>query len=155
MTPEERLKRLGLELPPATAPIANFLPWRRVGQMLYLSGQGPRDTAGGFRVGTVGRDCTVDRAYDDARQVALQMLATMRQALGLLDHVEAIVKIFGMVNATPDFTDHPKVLNGCSDLLVEVMGERGRHARSAVGMGSLPHRMTVEIEAIVQVAAGH
>lgn len=155
MTPEQRLKELGLELPAAPAPIANFLPWRRVGQLLYLSGQGPRDAAGNISMGRLGRDCTVDRGYEDARRVGLQILATIRQAIGSLDHVESIVKLLGMVNAEPDFAEHPQVINGCSDLIVDVLGERGRHARSAVGMGSLPSGMTVEVEAIIQVAEWH
>ena len=130
MTPEERVRELKLELPAPPAPIGNFLPWRRVGQLLYLSGQGPRNPDGKVSVGRLGKDCS-------------------------LDHVEAVVKLLGMVNAEPDFKDHPKVINGCSDVLVEVLGERGRHARSAVGMGSLPNGMTVEVEAIIQIADGH
>ena len=155
MTAEARLTELKLELPKIPAPIGNFLPYRRVGQLLYLSGQGPRNAAGEISVGRVGKDCSVEHAYADARQIGLQMLATIRQATGSLDHVEAIVKLLGMVNAEPDFGEHPKVINGCSDLLVEVFGERGKHARSAVGMGSLPNRMTVEIEAIIQIKDGH
>ena len=145
MTPEERLLELGIQLPTPPAPIANFLPWRRVGQLLYLSGQGPRDANGKISVGRLGRDCSVER----------QLLATIRVAVGSLNHVEAVVKLLGMVNAEPDFGEHPKVINGCSDVLVEVLGERGKHARSAVGMGSLPNGMTVEVEAIIQIAEGH
>jgi enamine deaminase RidA (YjgF/YER057c/UK114 family) len=155
MKTEERIASLGLLLPAVPAPIANFVSWRRAGQLLYLSGQGPRDAEGKLSVGRLGRDCTVERGYADARTVGLQILATIQAALGTLDHVEAIVKLLGMVNAEPEFADHPKVINGCSDLLVEVLGERGKHARSAVGMGSLPGGMTVEIEAIVLVAEGH
>ena len=154
MSAEARLKELKIELPKIPAPIGNFLPYRRVGQLLYLSGQGPRNTAGEISVGRLGKDCTVERAYSDARQIGLQMLATIRQAIGSLDHVEAIVKLLGMVNAEPEFGEHPKVINGCSDLLVEVFGDQGKHARSAVGMGSLPNRMTVEIEAIIQIKDG-
>jgi enamine deaminase RidA (YjgF/YER057c/UK114 family) len=155
MSAEARLKDLKIELPNIPAPIGNFLPYRRVGQLLYLSGQGPRNAAGEISVGRLGKDCTVERAYSDARQIGLQMLATIRQAIGSLDHVEAIVKLLGMVNAEPEFGEHPKVINGCSDLLVEVFGDQGKHARSAVGMGSLPNRMTVEIEAIIQIKAGY
>lgn len=155
MSAEARLIELKIDLPKIPAPIGNFLPYRRVGQLLYLSGQGPRNAAGEISVGRVGKDCSVERSYSDARQIGLQMLATIRQATGSLDHVEAIVKLLGMVNAEPDFGEHPKVINGCSDLLVEVFGERGKHARSAVGMGSLPNRMTVEIEAIIQIKDGH
>ena len=155
MSAEARLIELKIDLPKIPAPIGNFLPYRRVGQLLYLSGQGPRNAAGEISIGRVGKDCSVERAYSDARQIGLQMLATIRQATGSLDHVEAIVKLLGMVNAEPDFGEHPKVINGCSDLLVEIFGERGKHARSAVGMGSLPNRMTVEIEAIIQIKDGH
>jgi len=155
MSAEARLKELKIELPKIPAPIGNFLPYRRVGQLLYLSGQGPRNAAGEISVGRLGKDCTVERAYSDARQIGLQMLATIRQAIDSLDHVEAIVKLLGMVNAEPEFGEHPKVINGCSDLLVEVFGDQGKHARSAVGMGSLPNRMTVEIEAIIQIKAGY
>ncbi|ROM53773.1 RidA family protein [Pseudomonas rhodesiae] len=152
MAPEEKLKYLGLELPQVPAPIGNFLPWRRVGNLLYLSGQGPRDEFGAIKIGKVGKDCSVDNAYDDARRVGLQILASIRQALGSLDRVEAVVKLFGMVNAVSTFTEHPKVINGCSDLFIEVLGKKGCHARSAVGMDSLPNGMTVEIEAIIQVS---
>ena len=155
MTPEERLVELGIQLPTPPAPIANVLPGRRVGQLLYLSGQGPRDANGKVSIGRLGRDCSVERAYADARSVGLQLLATIRVAVGSLNHVEAVVKLLGMVNAEPDFGEHPKVINGCSDVLVEVLGERGKHARSAVGMGSLPNGMTVEVEAIIQIAEGH
>lgn len=155
MNTEERIASLGLRLPAVPSPIANFVSWRRAGQLLYLSGQGPRDAAGKLSVGRLGRDCTVERGYEDARTVGLQILSTIQAAIGSLDHVEAVIKLLGMVNAEPEFGDHPKVINGCSDLLVEVLGERGKHARSAVGMGSLPGGMTVEIEAIVLVAEGH
>jgi enamine deaminase RidA (YjgF/YER057c/UK114 family) len=154
-TPEQRLQQLGLELPESPAPQANYIPWRRAGQLLYLSGRGPRDAKGAARTGRLGRDCDVAQGYADARQVGLQMLSVIRQALGSLDHVAGIIKLLGMVNAEPDFKDHPKVINGCSDLLVEVFGEAGRHARSAVGMSSLPNGITVEVEAIIQVAEGH
>ena len=155
MSPEEKLKELGLTLPSAPAPIGNFLPWRRAGHLLYLSGQGPRDATGKISVGRLGRDCTVERGYADARRVGLQLLSTIRAALGSLDHVEAVIKLLGMVNAEPDFGDQPKVINGCSDVLIEVLGERGKHARSAVGMGSLPNCMTVEVEAIILIKEGY
>lgn len=156
MSPEGRLKELGLELPQVPAPVANFRSWHRSDQLLFLSGQGPRDAAGAVGVGRLGRDRTVEQAYADARRVGLQLLATVRQALGSLDHVESVVKLLGLVNAEPDFTRHPQVVDGCSDLLVEVLGERrGPHARTAIGVGSLPHGMPLEIEAIVRVADGH
>lgn len=149
--PEQRLKNLGLELPEVPSPIANFVMWRQTGSLLYLSGQGPRKPDGSVVVGRLGLNHSVEDGYRDARQIGLQMLATIRQAVGSLDRIEAVIKLLGMVNAEPNFGDHPKVINGCSDLLVEVLGEAGKHARSAVGMGSLPGGMTVEIEAIIQI----
>ncbi len=151
MSPEQRLKELNLELPNVPTPIANFVMWRQAGDLLYLSGQGPRRPDGSIPVGRLGLNYSVEQGYADARQIGLQILATAKQALGSLDRIESIVKLLGMVNAEPDFGQHPKVINGCSDLLVEVLGERGKHARSAVGMGSLPNGMPVEIEAIIQV----
>jgi enamine deaminase RidA (YjgF/YER057c/UK114 family) len=151
VTPEERLTALGLTLPTIPRPVANYVPFRVIGQLLYLSGQGPRLPTGGYAVGKVGDTVTVAEAYEHARITTLGLLAVVKAAVGDLDRVEAVVKLLGMVNAAPDFTDHPKVINGCSDLLVEVFGDRGRHARSAVGMGSLPNNMTVEIEAILAI----
>jgi enamine deaminase RidA (YjgF/YER057c/UK114 family) len=150
MSAEDRLKELGLTLPDAPTPVATYVSFKQVGDMLYLSGQGPRRADGSYPTGKVGADVTIEQAYDHARQTGLGLLAAMKKAVGSLDRVE-IVKLLGMVNAAPDFSDHPKVVNGCSDLFVAVLGERGRHARSAVGMGSLPNRMTVEIEVIVKV----
>jgi enamine deaminase RidA (YjgF/YER057c/UK114 family) len=151
MTPEERLSSLGLVLPVAPVPVANYVPYRFAGNLLYLSGQGPKRADGTYRPGRLGRDCTIEEAYEDARLTGLNLLAVAKSALGELSQIEAVVKLLGMVNAEPDFSDHPKVINGCSALLVEVLGDAGRHARSAVGMGSLPNRMTVEIEAILLV----
>jgi enamine deaminase RidA (YjgF/YER057c/UK114 family) len=148
--PEARLARLGIALPPPPAPIARFLTHRRVGDLLFLSGQGPLGPEG-FHEGQVGSDVTVAEAYAHARLTGLNLLAVMRAALGSLDNVAAIVKLLGMVNAAPGFRDHPAVINGCSDLFADVFGEAGMHARSAVGMGSLPNNITVEIEAIVAV----
>lgn len=151
MTPEEKLASLGLALPQAPAPVANYVPYRFAGSLLYLSGQGPRRPDGTYRPGRLGRDTTIEEGYREARLTGLNLLAVASQALGSLSRIEAVVKLLGMVNAEADFADHPKVINGCSDLLVEVLGEAGRHARSAVGMGSLPNRMAVEIEAILLV----
>lgn len=151
MSPEQRLKALNIQLPDVPTPIANFVMWRQVGNLLYLSGQGPRRPDGSIPVGRLGLNYSVEQGYADARQIGLQILATVRQAVGSLDRIEGVVKLLGMVNAEPDFGQHPKVINGCSDLLVEVLGEHGKHARSAVGMGSLPNGMPVEIEAIIQV----
>ncbi|PKW16680.1 RidA family protein [Saccharopolyspora spinosa] len=113
--------------------------------------QGSKNEAGTVSAGTLGAECSIEQRSADARQVALQILASLRYALGSLDHVETIIKLLGMVQATADSTDHPKVIDGCSDLLIEIFGERGRHARSAVGMSSLPGGLTVEVEAIVQI----
>lgn len=155
MSAEAKLKELGLQLPTPPTPIASYLPWRRAGQLLYLSGQGPRDEAGKISIGRLGRDCSVERGYADARRVGLQLLSTIRAAVGSLDHVEAVIKLLGMVNAEPDFGDQPKVINGCSDVLIEVLGDCGKHARSAVGMGSLPNGMTVEVEVIILIKEGY
>lgn len=151
MHPEEKLKQLGLSLPGVAAPIANFVNYRLVGDMLYLSGQGPREADGTLHQGVLGRTLGVEEGYRHARQVGLNLLAVTKAALGDLDRVAGWVKLLGMVNAAHDFTEHPKVINGCSDLLVEVFGSRGAHARSAVGFSSLPGGISVEIEAIVQV----
>ncbi len=152
MTPEQKLAELGLTLPQVPVPVANYVPYRIVGDLLYLSGQGPKRPDGTYRPGRLGRDATIEEAYADAQLAGLQLLAVAKAALGELSRITAVVKLLGMVNAEPDFADHPKVINGCSDLLVDVLGEAGRHARSAVGMGSLPNAMTVEVEAILQIA---
>ena len=151
MTPYERLKQLGLELPTPAVPVANYVPFVLANGFLYLSGQGPKGPDGKTPAGKVGSAVSVDEAYAHARQTGLNLLAVAHMALGDLGRVRREVKLLGMVNGAPDFGDHPKVINGCSDLLVAVFGEAGRHARSAVGMGSLPGNMTVEIEAILQV----
>jgi enamine deaminase RidA (YjgF/YER057c/UK114 family) len=154
MSPDDKLKSLGLVLPPVPKPIANYVPFKVDGTTIYLSGQGPRGPKGEMIGGKVGRDVTIEQAYAHARTIGLQLLAAADAAArsagaGLAD-VE-VLKVLGMVNALPDFTDHPKVINGCSDLFVEVLGERGRHARSAVGMGSLPGNIPVEIEAVMRI----
>jgi enamine deaminase RidA (YjgF/YER057c/UK114 family) len=151
MSAEARLKQLGLVLPNVPTPVANYLPYRLAGNLLFLSGQGPRDDKGHALTGKVGSVVDVEEAYRRARIIGLQLLATTRQALGSLDRVEAVLKVLGMVNADLDFKDHPKVINGCSDVFVEVLGDAGRHARSAVGMGSLPNQISVEIEAVLAV----
>ena len=153
MTPEERLAQMGLTLPPVPVPVANYVPYRFADNLLYLSGQGPKRADGTYRAGRLGRDISIEDAYAEARLTGLQLLAVAKAALGDLSRIEAVIKLLGMVNAEPDFSDHPKVINGCSDLLVDVLGDAGRHARSAVGLGSLPNRMAVEIEAILLVKA--
>lgn len=150
-TPYTRLATLGIVLPPAPPPIANFLTHVQEGQLLFLSGQGPREADGRLHAGKVGRDVTVEEAYASARLTGINLLSVMHEALGSLTRVKRIVKLLGMVNAVPDFADHPQVINGCSDLFVAVFGEKGRHARSAVGMGSLPGNIPVEIEAIIAI----
>ncbi|MDA0225716.1 MAG: RidA family protein [Proteobacteria bacterium] len=152
MSAEKRLKALGIELGPMSSPVANYVNAVQTGNLLYLSGKGPRISASGVRPkGKVGREFTVKQAYGHARTVGLDLLAVMRSELGSLDRVRRVVKLLGMVNAVPEFEDHPKVINGCSDLFVDVLGDRGRHARSAIGMGSLPMGIPVEIEVIVEV----
>jgi enamine deaminase RidA (YjgF/YER057c/UK114 family) len=151
MTPSARLEALGIVLPPPPVPIANYVPYVIDGDMLYLSGQGPREADGTLRTGKVGDDVSIEQAYDDARLTGLNILAVIQSALGDFGRVRRIVKLLGMVNAVPDFGQHPKVINGCSDLLIDVFGDVGRHARSAVGFGSLPDNITVEIEAIVAI----
>ncbi|GAB2184253.1 RidA family protein [Roseibium sp. LAB1] len=150
-TPEQKLVSLGLGLPPAPEPLAVYRPVRQVGNTLYLSGQIPRNPDGSFILGRLGRDATVEDGYEAARNVGLQLLSVVKSVVGDLSRVEAVAKVTGMVNAEPDFTDHAQVINGCSELLIEVLGEAGYHARSAVGMGSLPLGVMVEIEAIVIV----
>jgi enamine deaminase RidA (YjgF/YER057c/UK114 family) len=152
MSVMQRLEELGIELPEIGAPLGNYVHAKRIGNLLYLSGKGPPAADGRMPRGKLGADITIDDGYRHARQVGLVLIAALRDALGGdLERVEEIVKVLGMVNAMPDFEDHPKVVNGCSDLFVEVFGERGRHARSAVGMSSLPGGIPVEIEIVVAV----
>jgi enamine deaminase RidA (YjgF/YER057c/UK114 family) len=129
-----------------------FVNARIVGSLLYVSGQGPRETDGTMHRGKVGSDVTAAAARTHARLTGLNILAIAQQELGSLDHITAVVKLLGMVNATPDFADHPRVIDGCSELFLEVLGEAGRHARSAIGVGSLPGNIPVEIEAIFAFA---
>ncbi|MGY2048456.1 RidA family protein [Methylobacterium sp. JK268] len=150
---EQRLKERGIVLPQAAAPIANYVPFVQTGNLVFVSGQGPRKPDGGLATGKVGKDITAEDAYQHARFAGLAVLAILRTAVnGDLNKVVRVVKVFGMVNAVPEFGDHPKVINGCTDLFVEVFGDSGRPARSAVGMGSLPSNITVEVEAIFEVA---
>ncbi|MDR9807012.1 RidA family protein [Rhizobium hidalgonense] len=148
-SPYQRLAALGIELPPPPPPIANFVTHVVEGNMLYLSGQGPREADGFLHAGKVGAGVGVEEAYRHARLTGINLLAVMHDALGDLSRVKRVVKLLGMVNAVPEFEDHPSVINGCSDLLIAVFGAAGEHARSAVGFGSLPGNITVEIEAIV------
>ena len=151
MSIKDRLTELGITFPTVPEPMGNYVHAVRTGNLLFLSGKGPRKAEGGVSTGKLGEDVTLEQGYQDARSVGITLLAVMENELGSLDGVTRIVKVLGMVNSAPDFTDHPKVINGCSDLFVEVFGDKGRHARSAVGMGALPGNITVEIEVIVEV----
>ena len=150
MTPDATLASMDLVLPELPKPVGNYVPFKVNGNMLYLSGQGPRRKDGTLISGKVGHDVTIEEAYEHAKLVGLALLATAKTAAGSLDKIE-VLKVLGMVNATPDFAKHPEVINGCSDLFVAVLGERGHHARSAVGMMSLPRNISVEIETIMRI----
>jgi enamine deaminase RidA (YjgF/YER057c/UK114 family) len=151
MSAEATLAERGIVLPEIPSPVANYVPAVLHNGTLYLSGQGPLLESGKFALGMVGREFTTDEAYKHARRTGLVLLAVARQTLGSLDRVERVLNVFGMVNAVPGFTEQPQVINGCSDLFVEVFGEAGRHARSAIGVGSLPGGITVEVEAIFAI----
>ena len=151
-SPEDRLAAMGLSLPPVPAPVGNFDLGSIDGTTLYLSGQGPLLENGELARGKVGDDVTVDEAKHHAMRTGLVLISAMKTILGSLDHVVQVRKVFGMVNGTPEFSDHPKVIDGCSDLFAKVFGARGRHARAAVGMGSLPANITVEIDAVVSIS---
>jgi enamine deaminase RidA (YjgF/YER057c/UK114 family) len=144
-TPEEKLKAMGLEIPEVSLPIANYVKWKQVGNLLYLSGGGPKV------YGKVGAELTVEEGYQAARETGLEVIAVLKAATGDLSRIKQFVKVLGLVNSAPDFTAHPKVINGFSDLMVEVFGEKGKHARSAVGVAALPNNMAVEIEVIVEL----
>jgi enamine deaminase RidA (YjgF/YER057c/UK114 family) len=148
---EARLEELGITLPAVGAPMGSYVHAVQTGNLLYLAGKGPHSADGSMPRGKVGQDVSVEDAYTHARSVGLTLIAVLKETLGDLDRVKQVVKVLGMVNAAPDFGDQPRVINGCSDLFVEVFGDAGKHARSAVGMGSLPNGITVEIEAIVEV----
>jgi enamine deaminase RidA (YjgF/YER057c/UK114 family) len=151
MGAEARLAELKLTLPPAPKPVATYVTALRQGDLLYVSGHGPLREDGTMHTGKVGADLDVAAGHAAARQTGLAILATVRSHLGSLDKVVRLVKVLGMVNCTPDFHEQPKVINGFSDLMVEVLGESGKGARSAVGMVALPGGIAVEIEAIFQV----
>ncbi len=155
MSAEERLQELEITLPPAPTPVANYVTALPVGDLLFISGHGPAPADGVKVAGKLGRDLTAEEGYQAARQTGLGILATLRQTLGTLDRVERVVKVLGLVNATPDFAEHPQVINGCSDLFVEIFGpENGKASRSAVGAGSLPGQIPTEIEAMFLVKNG-
>jgi enamine deaminase RidA (YjgF/YER057c/UK114 family) len=148
---DARLAELGIELPAASTPVANYVNAVTTGNLVFLAGKGPKQTDGTYITGKVGADLTVEEGYAAARLVAINQLAALKAEIGDLGRVTRIVKVLGMVNATPDFAEQPEVINGFSDLMVEVFGERGKHARAAVGMGSLPRNIAVEIEMIVEI----
>lgn len=149
--PEQRLKELNIELPEPPKPVANYVNGVRTGNLIFLAGKGPRDTDGNELRGKLGQDITVEEGYAGARLAAINQLAVLKDMLGNLNKVKRIVKVLGMVNSDPLFVRQPEVINGFSDLMVEVFGDRGRHARAAVGMASLPRGQAVEIELIVEV----
>ncbi len=151
MSIEDRLKELGITLQTPRPPQANYVSAVRTGNLVFLSGTGPYRPDGTIATGKVGSEATLEDGYAAARLTMLSLLANLRAEIGDLDRVTRIVKLLGMVNSTPEFTQQPEVINGASDLLVEVFGEKGRHARSAVGMAALPRNITVEIEMIVEV----
>lgn len=150
-TPEEKLKAKGIELTTPGPPVANYVNAVRVGNLLYLAGKGPSKPDGTYITGKVGKDLTIEQGYEAARLTAIAHLSVLKAELGDLSKVKRIVKVLGMVNCTEDFKDQPKVVNGYSDLMVEIFGEKGKHARSAVGMYALPSGIAVEVEVIVEV----
>ena len=147
------LESLGLELLPVPKPIGNFRNFVRTGSLIFISGQGPREADGSMHQGKVGRDVAPADAYRHAQLTGLNVLSVLADAVGDLGRVSQVVKLLGLVNATDDFTGHPDVINGCSDLFTRVFGEIGQHARSAIGVASLPNNITVEIEAIFELRA--
>lgn len=151
-SPEQNLQNLGIVLPKASSPLFNYVKYVRTGNLIYLSGQGPIKADGTYITGKLGRDLSIEEGAAAAKLTGINLIATLQNAIGNLGKVTRIVKVFGMVNCTESFTDQPKVINGFSDLMVAVFGEKGRHARSAVGMYALPMNIAVEIEMIVEVS---
>jgi len=149
---DELMAKAEFPLPELSSPVANYVHATQSGKLLFLAGKGPKDADGRYVTGKLGADLTIEQGYEAACLAGFQQLAVLKAELGDLNRVTRILKVTGMVNATADFKDHPKVINGFSDLMVEVFGERGRHARSAVGMASLPFDMAVEIEMIVEIS---
>ncbi|MEE4601979.1 MAG: RidA family protein [Desulfobacteraceae bacterium] len=151
MQVEARLKKLGIDLPAAITPVANYVPAAKTGNLIFLSGHGPLKEDGTLITGKVGADLTAEQGYETARRIAIGLLGTLKAEIGDLDAIKRIVKLLGFVNCTAEFADQPNVINGASDLLVEVFGEKGKHARSAVGTNALPFNIAVEIEMIVEI----
>jgi enamine deaminase RidA (YjgF/YER057c/UK114 family) len=149
---DKRLAELGITLPEAAKPVANYVPWVRTGNLVFISGQGPIEGGKVLYPGALGKDVSLEDGVKSARLCAINVLAQLKDAVGGdLDRVKRVVKLLGFVNATADFKDHPRVINGASDLMVEVFGDKGRHARSAVAAPSLPMGISTEVEAIVEV----
>ncbi len=147
---DARLDSLNIKLSEPARPVANYVNITQSGNILFLAGKGPKDASGEYIKGKLGQDLTVKQGYEASRRVAMAQLAVLKDHLGDLNKVKQILKVKGMVNATPEFTDHPEVINGFSDTMVAVFGDKGKHARAAVGMGSLPRNIAVEIEVIVE-----
>lgn len=150
-TPEENLAKMGITLPVVAKPVANYVNAVRTGNLIFLSGKGPSHPDGSNITGKVGKDLTIQQGYEAAWLTGMNQLAVLKAELGSLNKVKRVVKVLGMVNCTDTFTDQPKVINGYSDLMVKIFGENGKHARSAVGMNSLPSNIAVEVEMIVEV----
>ena len=150
---EQRLQELGIELPKSTTPMGSYVNAVRTGNLLYMAGKGPGLPGKPLPVGKVGRDFSIEQAYRLARDTGISILAAIKDELGDLDRVKRIVKVLGMVNATAEYGSQPEVINGCSDLFVEVFGDRGRHARSTVGVSALPADAAVEVEGMFEVSA--
>ena len=150
-SPEEKLMQMGIALPAAPNPAANYVNVVRTGNLLYLAGKGPNGPDGKYITGKLGQDLTIEQGYEAAKSVAVNQIAVLKAELGDLSKVKRIIKVNGMINTTPDFTDHSKVMNGFSDMMVAVFGEKGKHARSSVGMCSLPFNIAVEVEMIVEI----
>ena len=151
MNIEKRLEELGIELPPPATPVANYVTTVHTGNLVFTSGHGPGDGEGKIYKSQLGTDATIENGYESARQVALGLISTLKHALGDLDRIKRVVKVVGFVNSSADFIDQPAVVNGASDLFVEVFGDKGKHARSAVGMSQLPGGIPVEVEMVVEI----
>ncbi len=150
-TPEDNLLKAGIVLPKLSSPIANYVNITRVGNLLFLSGKGPLKSDGNYIVGKLGQELTIENGYEAARLVAINQLAVLKNELGELSKIKQIVKVLGLVNSAATFYDQPKVMNGFSDLMVLILGEKGKHARSAIGTNTLPNNMAVEVEMIVEI----
>ncbi|WP_026751600.1 RidA family protein [Sediminibacterium sp. C3] len=150
-SPEEKLTAAGIVLPTVSSPVANYVNAVRIGNLIFLSGKGPSDTQGKYITGKLGSDLSIEQGYAAARLTAINQLAVLKKELGELGKIKRIVKVLGLVNSASDFYDQPKVMNGFSDLMVLALGEKGKHARSAIGTNTLPFNMAVEVELIVEV----